>query len=113
MWGCPNARKPPVFQPGGFPVRLRWERWSVDHSVTGPQLHDLVLQLELSSLQFRNLEVVRGRMGDRVLDFTLERLVSPFKLAQMHLQRHVPVSYACSDSPPLCHRSTPDGKPKS
>jgi hypothetical protein len=63
----------------------------VDHSVAGPQPYDLVLQLEFTSLEFRNLEVVGGRMGDRVLDFTLERLVSPFKLAQMHLQRHVPV----------------------
>src|SRR5215207_5429878 len=64
----------------------------MDHPVAvAAQLGDLVLQLELSSLEFRYLEVIDGRVAHGVLNFPFERLVFPFKLAQMHLQRHASV----------------------
>ena len=63
----------------------------MDHPGAGAQPGDLVLQLELSSLEFRNLEVIGGWMGHGVLDFPFERLVPPFELAQMDLQLHASV----------------------
>jgi hypothetical protein len=58
-----------------------------------PQLGDLVLELQFSSLEFDDPERIGGWMGHRVLDFPLESLVPTFKLRHISLQRHVGPSY--------------------
>ena len=50
---------------------------------------DLVLYLQLATLQFRNLEVVGRRMGHRIGDFVFERPVLPFKFRKMRLHGHM------------------------
>jgi hypothetical protein len=54
-----------------------------------PQSRDLVLNVQFFSLQFRNLQVVGGRMGESLVDFLLQRLVPSFKFRKMRFDRHV------------------------
>src|SRR5277367_4190347 len=50
---------------------------------------NLVLHLQFLSLQFHELEVVDGGVGERVVDFLLERFVTFLKFRKMRFNRHV------------------------
>jgi hypothetical protein len=49
----------------------------------------LVLQLQLATLQLGYLQLVRGRMDDGTLNLTLESLMLALKFGQVILKRHV------------------------
>ena len=74
--------------------------WLVHHARVGgvSQLRNLVLQLQFPALEFRDLQAVRGWMGHGVLNLAFKRLVFTLKLRHISLQRHVGLSYGCSDS---------------
>ena len=54
-----------------------------------PDSLDLVLDVQFFTLEFRNLKVVCGGVGERFVDFLFERLVSFFELRKMRFNRHV------------------------
>ena len=54
-----------------------------------PQSLDLVLDVQFFSLEFCNLKVVGGGMGERVVDFLFQRLVPFFEFRKMRFNRHV------------------------
>jgi hypothetical protein len=53
------------------------------------ETHDLVLDLQFTSLQFCNLKVIGGGVGEGFADFLLERLVPFLKFRKMRFNRHV------------------------
>jgi hypothetical protein len=54
-----------------------------------PQARDFVLYMQLASFQFCNLKVIYRRVGQRIADFLLERLMAPFKFRKVRFNRHV------------------------
>ncbi len=62
-----------------------------------PEPLDLVLDLQFFSLEFRNLKIVGGGVGERFVDFVFERLVPFFEFRKMRFNRHVGclLAYLC------------------
>lgn len=54
-----------------------------------PEPLDLVLDVQFFSLEFRNLKVVGGGVGESFVDFQFERLVPFFEFRKMRFNRHV------------------------
>jgi hypothetical protein len=50
---------------------------------------DLVLDVQFLSFEFRNLQVVRGGVSERFIEFGFERLVPFFEFRNMRFNRHV------------------------
>ena len=59
--------------------------WLYDYADT----LDLVLHLQLSTLQLHNPKVIGRRVRHRVRDFRLQRLMAPFKFRKMRLDGHM------------------------
>src|SRR3954453_8495904 len=84
-------------------------RRSMHRSMVGAsQFLDLVLQLQFSSLERRQLEVVRAWMSHLIRNLALQGLVLSLELRKVVLQHHVGLSCGYSDSP-----SVPQGATKS
>jgi hypothetical protein len=66
---------------------LRLQRLMDERVVPYPL--DLVLDEQFLSFEFRNLQIVRGRVGQRFIKFGFERLVSFFEFRKMRFNRHV------------------------
>jgi hypothetical protein len=56
---------------------------------TVPQPHDLVLDVQFSPLQFYDLKIVSGWVGECLDDFLFQRLVPFLKFRKMRFNRHV------------------------
>jgi hypothetical protein len=54
-----------------------------------PQASDLVLDMQLTPLEFYNLKVVGGGVGERFVQFGFKRLVPFFEFRKMRFNRHV------------------------
>jgi hypothetical protein len=54
-----------------------------------PQPLYFVLDLQFFSLEFRNLKVVGGGVGERFVDLLFQRLVPFFEFRNMRFNRHV------------------------
>jgi hypothetical protein len=54
-----------------------------------PKPLDLVLDVQFFPLEFHDLKVVGGRVGERFVDFVFQRLVSFFEFRKMRFNRHV------------------------
>jgi len=53
-----------------------------------PHTLDLVLNEQLATLQFGDLDIVRRRMGHRFGDFIVEGTVLPLKFSNMRVDGH-------------------------
>jgi hypothetical protein len=54
-----------------------------------PEPLNLVLDLQFFSLEFRDLKVVGGGVGERFVDLVFQRLVPFFEFRKMRFNRHV------------------------
>ena len=54
-----------------------------------PQPLNFVLDLQFFSLEFRNLKIVGGGVGERFVDLVFQRLVPFFEFRKMRFNRHV------------------------
>jgi hypothetical protein len=54
-----------------------------------PKPFDFILDVQFFSLEFGNLKVVGGGMGERFVDFLFQRLVPFFEFRKMRFNRHV------------------------
>jgi hypothetical protein len=54
-----------------------------------PQPLYFVLDLQFFSLEFRNLKIVGGGVGERFVDLVFQRLVPFFEFRKMRFNRHV------------------------
>ena len=52
------------------------------------QFRDLILDMQLASLQCGDLEFVETGMALRLLDFALQRLVAPLEFRKMRFNGH-------------------------
>ena len=54
-----------------------------------PDALDLILDMQFSTLEFGNLKVVGGGVGERFVEFLFKRLVPFFEFRKMRFNRHV------------------------
>src|SRR5580700_12097141 len=54
-----------------------------------PEAYHFVLHMQLATLRLANLQIVGGRMRERVTDFSLERPVPFLQFRKMRLHGHV------------------------
>jgi len=54
-----------------------------------PEPLDLVLDVQFFSLEFRNVKVVGGGVGERFVEFLFQRVVPFFEFRKMRFNRHV------------------------
>jgi hypothetical protein len=54
-----------------------------------PEPLDLVLHVQFFSLEFRDLKVVGGGVGERFVDLVFQRLVPFFEFRKMRFNRHL------------------------
>jgi hypothetical protein len=53
-----------------------------------PQTLDLVLEVQFSTLELYNFQVIDRGMDQAIVDFTLERLMLLFEFSKVRLHRH-------------------------
>jgi hypothetical protein len=74
------------------------------HGLIVLQLGDLVLQLQLTSLQSGDLKLVEAGMGLSLFDFPLQRLMTPLELCKMRFDGHSRLHVGL-ETVAICHKS--------